>query len=211
MQHGSWLNPTELNARIVSAHHVTDKKTYSYSASGQYMARYFYTQLREEDEPYQTPFERDITVEPEQTTSDFTWPAISGGAAYTLIVWADADRTTKICTMHLAADGTLLTIDFSHAPRRTPELPDVQNLLTVTINDLTPATQYWYTLYAYDDAGLLIESASGTFTTASTDTAIDDASATHGASDAPRKLLHNGHLYIRHGNRTYTIQGQLEN
>lgn len=210
MQHGTWLNPTELNARIVSAHHVTDKKTYSYSASGQYMARYFYTQLREEDELYQTPFTHDITVEPDDTTSDFTWPAISGGAAYTLIVWADAEHTTKICTMHLAADGTLLTIDFSHAPRRTSTLPEVQNLLTVTINALTPATQYWYTLYAYDDTGLLIESASGTFRTTGIATALVSPNASDTPDDAPRKFIRNGHIYIRHGGKIYTIQGQLK-
>ena len=195
-------------SRLLTAHHTRSNDRWNHN----YMAHFYYTQLREEVDSVQTELEKDVEVEPEENAVTFTWPAVSGGASYTLIIWANETRTEKVCTLHLAADGTLLQIDFSHAPRRTPaaelgrsDAAWAVQVLSTMIDGLTAFTRYWYTLEAYDETGLLIDATYGTFTT-SGETAVEDVRDCHNSCT---KFLHNGQLYIRRGAYLYSPSGLI--
>lgn len=199
-----WLNPTETKARLLTAHHQSDDRTSVLSSTVHYMARFYYTSLTDKTDTMKTEIEQGTDVQPSDSSATFTWPQVSGGATYTLIIWADAERTTKICTLHLAADGTLIEIDFSPAPRRGMPTDYQLAMLSTVIPDLLPQTRYWYTLQAYDDAGLLIDSTHGTFSTLGTTDLINP----NITADQPIKVLQNGQLIIIHPQGIYNAQGQ---
>lgn len=201
-----WLNPEAMKARILTAHHVSENKYGLWNpVNAQYMARYYYTQLSAEVDTVKTPTEENLEIEPEENTATFTWPAVSGGASYTLIIWADEAQTEKVCTLHLAADGTLISIDFSKAPRRAPASLWSAPVLSTTIENLLPGTQYWYTLEAYDEVGLLIDTANGTFFTRANTEGIDFIE--ENGTNTPVKFLRNGQIIIRRNDAEYSIQG----
>jgi hypothetical protein len=168
------------------------------------MARFYYTQFREEVDTPKTELEEEITVEPEENEVTFTWPAVSGGASYTLIIWANQGRTDKVCTLHLAADGTLLEIDFSKSPRRAPAAYWSVPVLNTTIENLLAGTQYWYTLEAYDEVGLLLETTYGTFSTAKS---TEDLVEVQGDDVQRTKILRDGQIYLIYEGRMYDVQG----
>jgi hypothetical protein len=204
--HTDWLNPDAMKARILTAHHVSENKYGILDpVNAQYMAHYYYTQLGAEVDSVKTPTEENLEIEPEENTATFTWPAVSGGASYTLIIWADKAQTEKVCTLHLAADGTLISIDFSKAPRRAPAALWSAPVLSTTIENLLPGTQYWYTLEAYDDVLLLIDTANGTFFTRANTEGIDFIEEND--TNTPVKFLRNGQIIIRRNDAEYSIQG----
>jgi len=203
--YSTWLNPQSVKSRILSAYHHSDDKTALLSPSAHYMARFYYTQYREEVDTVKTELEEEITVEPEENQATFTWPAVSGGASYTLIIWANQGRTDKVCTLQLAADGTLLEIDFSKAPRRAPAAYWAAPVLNTTIENLLAGTQYWYTLEAYDEVGLLLEITYGTFTTSKNTESIGFIEQND--TDNTCKILRNGQIVVIRGGKKYTLTG----
>ena len=168
------------------------------------MARFYYTQFREEVDTVKTELEEEITVEPEENKATFTWPAVSGGMSYTLIIWANEERTEKVCALQLAADGTLLEIDFSKSPRRAPAAYWAAPVLNTTIENLLAGTKYWYTLEAYDEVGLLLETTYGTFTTAN---GAEDLVEVQGDDVQCTKVLRDGQLYLMYKGTMYNVQG----
>ena len=203
--YSTWLNPQSVKSRILSAYHHSDDKTALLSPSAHYMARFYYTQFREEVDTIKTKLEEEITVEPEENTATFTWPAVSGGMSYTLIIWANKERTEKVCALQLAADGTLLEIDFSKAPRRVPAAYWAAPVLNTTIENLLAGTKYWYTLEAYDEVGLLLETTYGTFTTAESAEGITDV---QGEEVPCTKVVRDGQIYLIRGGRMYDVRGK---
>ena len=203
--YSSWLSPETMKSRIMSAYHHSDDKTALLSPSAHYMARFYYTQFREEVDTIKTELEEEITVEPEENTATFTWPAVSGGMSYTLIIWANKERTEKVCALQLAADGTLLEIDFSKAPRRVPAAYWAAPVLNTTIENLLAGTKYWYTLEAYDEVGLLLETTYGTFTTAESAEGLMEVLRDQVPS---KKVMMNGHIYLIYEGRMYDVQGK---
>ena len=200
----NWLNPNEIKARLLTAHHQSEDRTAVLSSTAHYMARFYYTPLRENNNPVETETEQGTTVDPNENSVTFTWPSVSGGAAYTLIIWANKEQTEKICTLYLAADGTLIEIDFTRVPSRRKAADYQPILLSATIENLMPQTRYWYTIEAYDDARLLIDTAQGTFMTLGV-TAINPLEKD--AAVQPIKVLQNGQLIILHPQGTYNAQG----
>lgn len=202
--YSTWLNPQSVKSRILSAYHHSDDKTALLSPSAHYMTHFYYTQLREEADTPKTELEEEITVEPGENQATFTWPAVSGGMSYTLIIWANKERTEKVCALQLAADGTLLEIDFSKTPRRAPAAYWAAPVLNTTIENLLAGTQYWYTLEAYDEVGLLLETTYGTFTTANGAEGLMDIQE----GDVPcTKILRNGQIYLIYEGRMYDVRG----
>lgn len=200
------LNGVQPASRILTIHHKGLSKNAFSLTNNYYMARFYYTQFREEVDSVKTELEEEITVEPEENQATFTWPAVSGGASYTLIIWANQGRTDKVCTLQLAADGTLLEIDFSKAPRRAPAACWAAPVLNTTIENLLAGTQYWYTLEAYDEVGLLLETTYGTFTTAESTEGLMDV---QGDKVQCTKVLRDGQIYIMYKGTMYNVQGQL--
>ena len=198
------LNGVQPASRLLTIHHKGNSKSAFSLTNNYYMARFYYTQFREEVDTVKTELEEEITVEPEENQATFTWPAVSGGMSYTLIIWANKERTEKVCALQLAADGTLLEIDFSKAPRRAPSAYWAAPVLNTTIENLLAGTQYWYTLEAYDEVGLLLETTYGTFTTAQSTEGLMDV---QGDKVQCTKVLRNGQIYLMYEGRMYDVRG----
>ena len=198
------LNGVQPASRILTIHHKGLSNGVFSLTNNHYMARFYYTQLQEDTDPVKTELEEEITVEPEENTATFTWPAVSGGMSYTLIIWANKERTEKVCALQLAADGTLLEIDFSRAPRRAPAACWAAPVLNTTIENLLAGTQYWYTLEAYDEVELLLETTYGTFTTAESTEGLMDVQG----DDVPcTKMVRDGQIFLIREGQMYDIRG----
>ena len=169
----------------------------------------------------------DIYVEPDTHTADFTWPIITGAEYYTLIVWADANQTERLCTLTFNAAGVLIRIDFgvpTYAPSYAlyqPQVPKLRHLrkmvsvgtttLDFTITGLDSGHEYYYEIQAYDKNNEPLDSKTGTFsTTAEILTGIgnvDDSSMPENGEQV-HKILINGQIFILRGEKVYTLQGQ---
>jgi hypothetical protein len=109
-----------------------------------------------------------------------------------------------VCALQLAADGTLLEIDFSKAPRRVPAAYWAAPVLNTTIENLLAGTKYWYTLEAYDEVGLLLETTYGTFTTAESAEGLMEVLRDQVPS---KKVMMNGQIYLIYEGRMYDVRG----
>ena len=150
----------------------------------------------------------EVVVTPHDNTADIVWPTISGAASYELEI-KDIDGNL-ICTLIFNANGQLTSLAF-HAPARNNALYAPQQAQTAgfqfTITGLEIATRYTYTMQVKDASSQVIAEYSGTFgTTGATEipSGINNISTTN----VSQKIMSNGQIYILHGNKTYTLQGQ---
>ena len=146
-----------------------------------------------------------VTAETTETAVNFTWPSVEGASYYTLIIWANEERTEKICTLTFNSMGQLVEIDFSkHAPVR--RAMNTAASFSFRYNGLSEGTDYWFTMTASDENDTELFNASGSFATlgANTPTGIDDVQR----DDVQcTKVLRNGQIIIRRGDAEYAIQG----
>lgn len=146
-----------------------------------------------------------VTTETTETAVNFTWPSVEGASYYTLIIWANEERTEKICTLTFNSMGQLVEIDFSrHAPAR--RAMNTTGTFSFRYNGLDENTDYWFTMTASDANNTELFYASGSFATlgANTPTDIDEIQS----DDIPcTKVLRNGQIIIRRGDAEYSIQG----
>ena len=146
-----------------------------------------------------------VTAETTETAVNFTWPSVEGASYYTLIIWANEERTEKICTLTFNSMGQLVEIDFSkHAPVR--RAMNTAGTFSFRYNGLDENTDYWFTMTASDENDTELFNASGSFATlgANTPTGIDDVQR----DDVQCiKVLRNGQIIIRRCDAEYTIQG----
>lgn len=187
-------------SRLLTAHHTRSNDRWNQN----YMAHFYYTPLRDEVDVPVSPLKQDLEVEPADTTADFVWPQVSGAAGYTLIVWLDTDRTRKFCSLELDAEGILLSINFSRKPARWLN----ERVFDQLITGLTPATTYWYTLHAYDEVGLLIDSALGSFTTTGVEDGLTPIATDDLDTSGTLKFVRGGQLLILRDGATYNAEGK---
>ena len=146
-----------------------------------------------------------VTAETTETAVNFTWPSVEGASYYTLIIWANEERTEKICTLTFNSMGQLVEIDFSkHAPVR--RAMNTAASFSFRYNGLSEGTDYWFTMTASDENDTELFNASGSFATlgANSPTNIDDV---HRDDAQCTKVLRNGQIIIRRCDAEYTIQG----
>ena len=149
--------------------------------------------------------EPEVETQPDEHSVQFTWPAVEGASYYTLIIWANEERTEKICTLTFNSMGQLIEIDFSrHAPAR--RAMNTAASFSFRYNGLSEGTDYWFTITASDANDTELFYASGSFATlgANTPTNIDDV---HRDDVQCIKVLRNGHIYLMYQGRMYDIQG----
>ena len=119
--------------------------------------------------------EPEVETQPDEHSVQFTWPSVEGATYYTLIIWANEERTEKICTLTFNSMGQLVEIDFSkHAPAR--RAMNTAASFSFRYNGLSEGTDYWFTITASDANDTELFYASGSFATlgANTPTNIDD-------------------------------------
>ena len=149
--------------------------------------------------------EPEVETQPDDHSVQFTWPSVEGASYYTLIIWANEERTEKICTLTFNSMGQLVEIDFSkHAPVR--RAMNTAASFSFRYNGLSEGTDYWFTITASDENDTELFNASGSFATlgANSPTNIDDV---HRDDVQCIKVFLNGQIIIRRGDAEYSIQG----
>ncbi len=149
--------------------------------------------------------EPEVEAQPDEHSVQFTWPAVEGASYYTLIIWANEERTEKICTLTFNSMGQLVEIDFSkHAPVR--RAMNTAASFSFRYNGLDENTDYWFTITASDENDTELFNASGSFATlgANTPTNVDEIQS---GDVRCTKVLRNGQIIIRRCDAEYTIQG----
>ena len=149
----------------------------------------------------------EVTVTPEDNSANIQWPQVDDAYTYTLIIWADAEHTEKVCTLTFDATGRLTNIDFSKKANKSVYAQEAQVAgFSFTVTGLDEDTEYFYELEATDEDGTTISAETGEFRTTKNDPmTIDNAEKQATAL----KFLRNGHLFILRGDNIYSIDGRL--
>lgn len=148
-----------------------------------------------------------VIIVPTDNTATITWPITENADSYTIEIAKEGDI---FCTLTFNANGQLAGIAF--APNRngesyhSPAATMTANGLQFTVTGLNGATQYGYNVTA-KNASNIVASYSGIFTTTGQDveTKIDDVV---GNASSYNKIIKNGQIYIRRGEKVYTVTGQ---
>ena len=150
--------------------------------------------------------EPEVETQPDEHSVQFTWPAVEGASYYTLIIWANEERTEKICTLTFNSMGQLVEIDFSkHAPAR--RAMNTAASFSFRYNGLDENTDYWFTLTASDADETELYSTSGSFKTLGNPipTGVDNEPSDQVPST---KVLRNGQIYLMYKGTMYNVQGR---
>jgi len=154
-------------------------------------------------------------VMPDANSALFRWTSIPNAETYTLHIYEDSARTQEIFYITFDRNGTVTGLHFvPHAPaRRADEIDTIQPYVTCnffyTIANLTPGTDYWYTLVAEDAAGTFLAIDEQSFQTKqAVPAAPTGLNIQYNEESSSAKFLKNGSLYIRRGETEYTVQGR---
>ncbi len=156
-----------------------------------------------------------VDTDTDDKSVSFVWPTVEGAKSYTLIIWADEEHTEKICTIILNSMGQLMEIDFSkHSPQRHLLSPSnvsaASSQIPATISfrytNLTPGTDYWFTLITTDDNEQILNTVSGTFRTTG---GVPTSLPTTGRKEEMEliKYFSNGQVHIQQKGNVYTLTG----
>ena len=190
----------------------------------------YWGRFRMNDTPDSAMIQRTVTVEPGETTADFTWPTDSAAHSYQIDIYKDG---AVFCKLTLGNRGQLLAINFS-APRRRAPMKDAENnqpyTLSFKVTGLDAASRYNYVLSTLDENGTPIHVYIGAFATigypgelqeggdeiiptppiipSNPETATTDLLPIGEDRNNQGKMFLNGQLLIIRGEKAYTPQGQ---
>ena len=198
----------------------------------------YWGRFRMNEEPDSAMIQRTVTVDPGQTTADFTWPTDSAAHSYQIDIYKDG---AVFCKLTLGSRGQLLGISFSAPNRKNEQMVNEQMVnaytLSFKVTGLDEASRYTYVLSVLDENDAPLHVYIGDFATLGYDgelkydgneiiptppiipgnpdglnvfTAIEE---TYPSSLQKRNggtmILHNGLLLIERNGRIYNAQGQL--
>lgn len=144
----------------------------------------------------------DVTVVPSSNSAEVNFPYVTGAVTYILVI---RDLFGHIvCKIMFNANGQLLGIAF--APGRYQQQSQQTSGFSFTVEGLDPSTTYEYEFVAHDETDDVIETLTGSFTTAS-DTPTDTQSI-EASSQSPIKIVQDNHVYILRGNQIHSVTGQ---
>ena len=190
----------------------------------------YWGRFRMNDTPDSAMIQRTVTVEPGETTADFTWPTDSAAHSYQIDIYKDG---AVFCKLTLGNRGQLLAINFS-APRRRAPMKDADATqpytLSFKVTGLDAASRYNYVLSTLDENGTPIHVYTGAFATigypgelqeggdeiiptppiipSNPETATTDLLPIGEDRNNQGKMFLNGQLLIIRGEKAYTPQGQ---
>ncbi len=129
--------------------HVLSGSVGAYRAA-QYWSRFRIVALDEEE-----IIQRTVTVDPGQTTADFTWPTDSAAHSYQIDIYKDG---AVFCKLTLGNRGQLLGISFSAPKRKNEQMVNEQMVndsqpytLSFKVTGLDEASRYTYVLSVLDE------------------------------------------------------------
>ena len=160
-----------------------------------------------------------VSVTPAHDEAAFEWPADGSAATYTLQITKDDE---VFCTLVFNADGQLTNIAFAPArngaAHSNPRAVLTQAGYRFTVTGLSSGTHYAYDLTVKDYDDTVLQSYTGTFTTKGDNISTDldniedsnpnDDNLNDNGADTPRKVFHNGQVYILRSGKTYTLTGE---
>ena len=142
--------------------HVLAGSVAAYKAD-QYWSRFRIVALDKED-----IVQKSVTVDPAETTADFTWPTDSATHSYQIDIYKDG---VVFCKLTLGARGQLLGINFN-APdgrnARTANAPmtnELPSALSFKVTGLESASRYTYILSVLNEEGTPLHVYVGEFAT----------------------------------------------
>ena len=159
---------------------------------------------------------QETKTEVAQTSVVFEWPIITDAAIYSLHLFqfmpgderekhigsVDFDEEGNVIEEHIDEDQQQPS---NNAPRRAKK---IATNFSYTIKGLDPDAKYTYAMEARNSEEKLINTDLGSFETpAAVPTGIDNPT-TNDQRLTTSKFIRNGHLFIIHGDKVYTITGQ---
>jgi hypothetical protein len=186
------------------------------------------------DVPDSAMIQRKVTVDPGQTTADFTWPTDSAAHSYQIDIYKDG---AVFCKLTLGARGELLGISFS-APKKGQSDNEQGTkdsakpyTLSFKVTGLDEASRYTYVLSVLDKNNAPLHVYVGDFATLGYPGELKydgneliptppiipgdpDAQTPTGVwevqSDDVRctKVIHDGKLYLMYKGTMYNVQGR---
>lgn len=173
---------------------------------------------------------KDIVVAPSTTSVNIIWPAVENAYTYELVIRDSSGNV--VCTLVFDSKGYVISLTFKN-PERKNGSSDSQNVgFMFTINGLDESSTYTYTLTAKNDKDEVLNTESGSFTTASESeekpngdnhgNGNSGGSGGSGGSSKPdqgldevqsnkvqsTKILRDGVMFIERDGKTYTVTGQ---
>ena len=143
----------------------------------------------------------DLNVTPAENTADVAWPAVSGAATYELVIKDKSGNV--ICTLIFNAQGQLTSIAFAPSRNNAPQQTKATGF-SFTVTGLENGTSYDLTITSKDNNGGTLDTKTVSFTTTG-EQGIEDVPSDQVQST---KVIKNGQIFILHGDKTYTLQGQ---
>ncbi len=171
--------------------------TYQYKAYAKTASGTTYGETMEVTTGYIPRDVQDIAVTPSSNSAEVTWTEIEVADYYILTLFADEAMTETIAVYQVGTDGSISRLRMPSA---------VKALVTCSIEDLTPATDYYFAVVAYNGTDQKVAEESGTFATEPDPTGIRQT--TDEPSPAVRKILYRGQVLILRNGKTYTLTGQ---
>lgn len=161
-------------------------------------------------------FGRIVSIEPPVVSGlndvQVSWVQNFSATGYVWTLYLDEEHTQRFMTLIFDANGHLTNIDFAgnNAPARMPALYEEEDdepthfaeYYTFTITGLSSNTSYYFVRQSLNGTDV-IEEEVGTFATKSNTTALENINGT----SAPMKVISNGTIMIKQGDKTYTITG----
>ena len=158
-----------------------------------------------------------LPIEPPVVTGldnvQVSWVQNFSATGYVWTLYTDEAHTQRYMTLTFDANGHLTGIDLAgnQAPARVPALYEEDEeestqfaeYYSFTITGLSANTTYYFVRQSLNGTDVIDEE-NGTFATQSSATAIENINN----ASAPIKVISNGSIFIKQGNKTYTIQGQ---
>lgn len=142
-----------------------------------------------------------------------SWVQNFSATGYVWTLYTDEAHTQRYMTLTFDANGHLTGIDLAgnQAPARVPALNEdneeeatqFAEYYSFTITGLSANTTYYFVRQSLNGTDVIDEE-NGTFATQSSATAIENINN----ASAPTKVIRNGNVLIKQGNKTYTLQGQ---
>ena len=126
----------------------------------------YWGRFRMNDTPDSAMIQKTVTVDPGETTADFTWPTDSAAHSYQIDIYKDS---VVFCKLTLGSRGQLLAINFSAPERKNAAMNKAESrqpyTLSFKVTGLDAASRYTYVLSVLDENNVPLHVYIGDFAT----------------------------------------------